>query len=467
MPILRLSVTAALCLLLAALAWQQQTRAVPEIQRANALLGERWYQLSLAGEHLGYWVTRTARNRQGQWVFESEQRSALNPDDPVTIATRRVFAAVAPFELLEAQYSQRRRRWQESTRIEQTANGYLGHRLQASARRESAPVELTWEYSLRDYLDFEVWLHDAQPAPGSLRAINALDFSRLDVVSRQLLVKDYNAVGYRIENSAPQAATSIQLDQDLAPQNVRLAGLFDLTMSDRAQALAPRSALHTASYYVPIDQALRDHTRISRLDLSVHSDLPAGDLWQDARHEGGEWILSLTANPLSRKSFGEASGSSLGYPIEDQRIVGLTASAIGDLQDAGAQLEALVSYVHDYLSYQPGSQTQSVLSLLDNPVGDCTEFAELLTTLARNIGLPARTVFGLAYADRQEPAFVFHAWNEVNVNGRWQSVDPTWNQMRVDATHIPLPVSEALALKLLTGSIDIAFELRDIAYFSD
>ena len=467
MPILRLSVTATLCLLLAAMAWHQQTQARPEVRRADALLGERWYQLSLAGEHLGYWVTRTNRNRDGQWVFESEQRSALNPDDPVTIATRRVFSAIAPFELLEAEYSQRRRLWQESTRIEQNAHGYLGHRLQASARRESAPVALTWQYSLRDYLDFEVWLHDSQPAPGSLRAINTLDFSRLDVVPRQLLVKDHNALGYRIENPAPQAATSIQLDHNLAPQNVRLAGLFDLTLTDRARALAPRSALHTASYYVPIDQALRDHTRISRLDLAVVSDLPVGDLWQDARHKDGEWILTLNANPLSQRTFGDSSGSSLGYPVEDARIAQLTASAIGDLEDAGAQLEALVSYVHNYLSYQPGSETQSVLSLLDNPVGDCTEFAELLTTLARNTGLPARTVFGLAYADRQEPAFVFHAWNEVNVNGQWQTVDPTWNQVRVDATHIPLPVSETLALKLLTGSINIAFELRDIAYFSD
>ena len=467
MPILRLTVTAALCALLAAIAWHQQTRTHPEVQRANALLGERWYQLSLAGEHLGYWVTRTDRNRYGQWVFESEQRSALNPEDPVTIATRRVFSAIAPFKLLEAEYSQRRRRWQESTRIEQTTDGYLGHRLQASARRKSTPVELNWEYSLRDYLDFEVWLHEAQPALGSQRAITTLDFSRLDVVSRQLLVKDYNAVGYRIENPAPQAATSIQLDHDLAPQSVRLAGLFDLTLSDRAKALAPRSALHAASYYVPIDQPLRDHTRISRLDLSVVSDLPADDLWHNARHTDGEWILTLNANPLSQRTFAESSGSSLGYPVDDERIVQLAASAIGDLRDPGAQLEALVGYVHDYLSYQPGSQTRSVLSLLDNPVGDCTEFAELLTTLARNIGLSSRTVFGLAYADREDPAFVFHAWNEVKVNGRWQSVDPTWNQMRVDATHIPLPVSEAVALKMLTGSIDLAFELRDIAYFPD
>ena len=454
-------------MLLAVIAWQQQKLLDPEIQRANALLGERWYELSLAGEHLGYWVTRTNRTRQGHWVFESEQRSALNPEDPVTIATRRVFSAIAPFELLEAQFSQRRRRWQESTSIEQTAGGYLGHRLQASAKRESTPVELTWEYTLRDYLDFEVWLQDTQPQPGSLRAIKTLDFSRLDIVPRQLLVKDYNTIGYRIENAAPQAATSIQLDQHLAPQSVRLAGLFDLTLSDRDQALAPRSALHTASYYVPINQALSDHTRISQLDLSIISDLPAGDLWPQASYDSGEWVLSLSANPLSPASISETSGPSLGYPIEDERIDRLTRSAIGDLQDPDVKLEALVGYVHDYLSYQPGSETKSVLSLLDNPVGDCTEFAELLTTMARNSGLSARTVFGLAYADRQEPAFVFHAWNEVKINGRWQSVDPTWNQIRVDATHIPLPDSEAVALMLLTGSINIAFELRDIAYFDD
>ncbi len=467
MLLIRLSAAAGVCMLLAGLAGFQQAAQDPAASRAQALLGERWYEMSLADERFGYWVTRTERDELGRWVFISEQRSALNPEDPVTIATRRVFAATRPFTLLEAQYSQRRRTWQESTSIELTDTGYVGHRRQADANASSQPVALNWQYSLGDYLDFEVWLAADAPEPGTVRAINTLEFSRLDVVPRQLRVAAKNTTGYQIENPAPQAATLIQLDADLAPHSVRLAGLFDLTLSSREAALAPGTPLHTASYYVPVDRALHDHTRIEWLDLTVDSNLPADQLWREAHQVEGSWVLPLRANARARESAAPSLGASLGYPLRDPRIAALARRATGDAASAGNRLAALVDFVHNYLRYQPGTSRASVLSLLDNPVGDCTEFAELLTTLARHLGMPARTVFGLAYSHSSEPAFVFHAWNEVQVDGAWQVVDPTWNQLEVDATHIPLPDNETAALKLLTGRLDIRFVVRDLGYFAD
>lgn len=463
--LLRISLAACVCALLALANWQLHDHIDPAAKRAAALSGERWYRLSLAGEHLGYWVTRTHRNWRGQWVFESEQRSAVNPDDPVTVATRRVFAATAPHELLDAEYSQRRRSWTESTRIELGPTGYIGYMQQANAARPTPAKPLSFQYTLRDYLDFEVWLHEHNPPPGSQRVIDTIDFSRLDVVGRKMAISGRNATGYQIENPAPQAATTIQLDDNLAPESVRLAGLFDLELATRAQALAPRSALQTASYYVPVNENLPNHTQIARLDLSVHSDMPINELWQNSQLRDGEWILPLRANPLSRQPANAVTRATLGYPSDNERIRQLASLATRGLAEPAAQLAALVSFVHDYLAYEPGTATQPVLALLDNPIGDCTEFADLLTTLLRSLGIPSRTVFGLAYADRREPAFVYHAWNEARVNGVWQAVDPTWNQLTVDATHIPLPSNESAALMLLTGSVDVHFELRDVEYF--
>jgi transglutaminase-like putative cysteine protease len=465
--LVRISIATCICALLALGNWQLSVNADPAAKRASALGGERWYRLSLSGEHLGYWVTRTHRNWRGQWVFESEQRSAVNPDEPVTVATRRVFAATAPHDLVEAEYSQRRRSWTESTRVELTPTGYVGYMRQARAARPAPPEPLTWRYTLRDYLDFEVWLHEQNPPPGSEKVIRTVDFSRLDVVGRKMAVRARNDTGYQIENPAPQAATTIQLDDNLAPSSVRLAGLFDLTLATRTQALAPRSALQSASYYVPVNENLPNHTQIARLDLSVTSDVPINELWQDSQLRDGEWILPLRANPLSRQPADAATGATLGYPADDQRIRRLASVAVESLTEPGDQLAALVNFVHDYLAYEPGASAQPVLALLDNPVGDCTEFADLLTTLSRSLGIPSRTVFGLAYADRREPAFVYHAWNEVRIDGIWQAVDPTWNQLRVDATHIPLPSNESAALMLLTGSVDVLFELRDVEYFQE
>jgi len=81
------------------------------------------------------------------------------------------------------------------------------------------------------------------------------------------------------------------------------------------------------------------------------------------------------------------------------------------------------------------------------------------------LGIPARTVFGMAYADEGQPAFAFHAWNEVSVDGEWRAVDPTWNQVRVDATHIPLSGNGA-TLQLITSNTDIHFTIEEVEYFN-
>jgi hypothetical protein len=60
---------------------------------------------------------------------------------------------------------------------------------------------------------------------------------------------------------------------------------------------------------------------------------------------------------------------------------------------------------------------------------------------------------------------MFHAWNEVFADNRWQSVDPTWNQMRVDATHIPLTADEAAAMLLATAARAVGLTVIDSQYF--
>ena len=77
--------------------------------------------------------------------------------------------------------------------------------------------------------------------------------------------------------------------------------------------------------------------------------------------------------------------------------------------------------------------------------GDCTEFADLYTTLARAVGLPSRTVVGLAY-QASAGTFALHAWNEVAIDGHWRGVDPTWGRTRLAATYFALPVDNALAV---------------------
>lgn len=449
--------------LLAALAWWLGDHTEPALESAAALRGERWYRLLLDERHVGYLHTRTDRDRLGRWWFTSDLRFALTRGNPVRIEEQLVFSGDPPYRLLVANQVNHRSGQREAVRIDRAGDAY---RLETPGDGEQVRT-VDIDFSLTDYLGFESWLREHAPMAGATVSSAALDFTRRRVVPRQFRVVGRNATGYELENAAPFDATRIQLDERLRPVAMTLSGLFELELTDRRQALAPRTALQAASYFVPADRRLARHTEIGALTLEVRG-ADAAALWPDLAGDGG--LLELKAGLLSG-STGERRGSdgdlaeTADHPVADPRILSLARRATDGAADDPARLAALTAFVNGYLRYEETPVRRHVLRLLDEPVGDCTEFADLLTTLARSLGMPARTVFGLAYEDGSPPAFRFHAWNEVEVDGRWRSVDPTWNQLRPDATHIPLPVDAGRALELLTGGSSLNFRIRDVAYF--
>jgi transglutaminase-like putative cysteine protease len=45
------------------------------------------------------------------------------------------------------------------------------------------------------------------------------------------------------------------------------------------------------------------------------------------------------------------------------------------------------------------------------------------------------------YSEAHE-AFLFHTWTESWIDGSWQAIDPTFGQLRADATHFLLAEGE-------------------------
>lgn len=76
----------------------------------------------------------------------------------------------------------------------------------------------------------------------------------------------------------------------------------------------------------------------------------------------------------------------------------------------------------------------------------------LYTALARAIGIPTRFVSGLVSQDGT--SFLYHSWAESLVEGRWVAVDPTFNQVPLDPTHLAFLEGHRLAdLAPLVGVI--------------
>ncbi|MGD2116846.1 MAG: transglutaminase family protein [Chromatiales bacterium] len=93
------------------------------------------------------------------------------------------------------------------------------------------------------------------------------------------------------------------------------------------------------------------------------------------------------------------------------------------------QVAAIVDWVRDNITYQPGSSDIPVSAAEVNTrqVGVCRDLAHLGIALCRSLSIPARMVVG--YLHQLEPMDL-HAWFEAYVGGRWYTFDPTQKQLR-------------------------------------
>jgi hypothetical protein len=97
--------------------------------------------------------------------------------------------------------------------------------------------------------------------------------------------------------------------------------------------------------------------------------------------------------------------------------------------------KVLASWTADWLNDTIDDGGSAVASFKSKS-GNCQTHARLYTALARAAGIPTRFVSGLVYLEGK--GFLYHSWAESFIGNRWVSVDPTYNQLPADPTHLKL-----------------------------
>jgi Transglutaminase-like superfamily len=197
---------------------------------------------------------------------------------------------------------------------------------------------------------------------------------------------------------------------------------------------------------IAADKDLGRGSRVESLTLEVHGlgdfVLPLSHR-QQLRKEKDHAILELRRDfrngkeaPLTaaeRKNYLEATPS---IQADDAKILKLARRLVGKEKDPLKAADLLKSWVRKNLRPSYADNASTALEILENKAGDCTEHTLLFVTLARAAGIPAREVGGVAFVNEGQPMFGWHAWAEIHDGKQWVSVDPTWGQLYVDATHI-------------------------------
>ncbi len=111
-------------------------------------------------------------------------------------------------------------------------------------------------------------------------------------------------------------------------------------------------------------------------------------------------------------------------------VAALALQAVGNTTDAAEAVRRIEGFVHQYIGskgYDVGYANAA--EVVTSKTGDCTEHAVLAAAMCRAVGIPARVVAGMAYAQQlegQQHVFCPHAWVMAYLGERWVQFDPTF-----------------------------------------
>ena len=151
------------------------------------------------------------------------------------------------------------------------------------------------------------------------------------------------------------------------------------------------------------------------------------------------------------------SYSDVRYPINDSEIIDLANSVVDLNQSDSVKVNDLLEFVFNYVEYSFVQKWHtSIYSIIESKKGVCADKSYLFNVLARCLEIPCKEVVGLAYGGGE---WGRHAWNEVLINNKWYSIDPTWN-----AWQVPLSFTENYLIK--TPHLKMKDDYYDVPQFS-
>ncbi len=202
-----------------------------------------------------------------------------------------------------------------------------------------------------------------------------------------------------------------------------------------------------AATSIKVDKDIGRGSRIEKLTLEMTGlddyPLPESARQKVVSRKDGAVVLELSRDrpadkpaPLTEEERKENLQATPAMQADSEKIRALAKEIVGDEKDPLKVATKLERWVYKNLRKTYDANADDALTVLENKAGDCTEHTLLFTTLARAAGIPAREVGGVVYVGGDKPSFGWHAWSEVHDGKQWVTVDPTFNQVNIDPTHI-------------------------------
>ncbi len=430
------------------------------------MVGTAYYRVDFRDQAIGTLTTTTAVDRTAI-TFASRFTVEMPGSSAIDVRERLEFGSRPPFPLRRAtQVSDDR-----SVVISATDDGYRAT-VDNAGKVEEVPFAL--RYALADYLELEIWLRFESPGLGAELVTETLDFDRLTTTPKRYAVADNgsgdDASGYVVRSAELLEDKIVQLDRNLVANAFAIAGIVTLTRQATAPAPARRTLTRAPQLRVALATAIDSPQTVTRMEIDIDRETARAferasiPVLSVARHDGQPRLVvdSHARRAIAEDEFEGALAPTLTLPVGHPDILAI-ADRIGPVPNDEDLVKELLRVVQGHLDYDEHTGLIDLLAAIRSRRGDCTEFADLFTTLARTMGIPARGVTGLVYDDVAGPGFYLHAWSEVAIDGQWVGVDPTTGQMPVDATHIPFPSTDTGFLRAYAALADMRFTVTSVS----
>jgi len=236
----------------------------------------------------------------------------------------------------------------------------------------------------------------------------------------------------------------------------------DVDVEAQQRTTAPRRERSAPGDFVPADVDLGDPRDVKTMTVRVHIKddyrLPSAPNHVVEAQPFDMKTVRIEAKPggeVTEDERLEAMEINERIDADDETLRDLARSIVEDAYDDRERVDLLVRWVYGHVTYTISSE-EVASAVLASATGDCSEYSLLFVAMARASGIPARRVVGLAYTyNYDEPAFGYHAWAEVEIDGHWVQVDPTWNETVADATHIKLTEGDSDYWAKAAGNIQL------------
>ena len=123
--------------------------------------------------------------------------------------------------------------------------------------------------------------------------------------------------------------------------------------------------------------------------------------------------------------------------LTDKHLISAAKTAVGNAKDAWTAAQRINGFVNRHIREKTLAHAfSSATEAYRERSGDCTEHAVLFSALAKIVGIPTKLITGLVYVGGTKPVFGYHEWVEVWLGNEWHPMDPTFDQVTADTTHV-------------------------------